>query len=122
MRNRKLEKEIEDKFVRYAWSKNCKCIKFKDPGRIGGPDRMVHLPGGYCFYIEFKREDEEPKIHQKIYRDELLERDIESFVLDSFEEAKEILDERLQFQVLRTASVIWKRFKLVHPISTKKGE
>jgi hypothetical protein len=75
---------------------------------------MVHLPGGYCFYIEFKREDEEPKIHQKIYRDELLERDIESFVLDSFEEAKEILDERLQFRVSRTASVIWKRFTL-HP-------
>ena len=61
-----LEKEIEDRFVKYAASKGCMAIKFSIPGRRYAPDRIVLCPGGHVFFIEFKRPGKKPDEGQKI--------------------------------------------------------
>ena len=87
-----IEKAIEDRFVKYAASKNCMALKFSVPGRRYAPDRIVLCPGGYIFFIEFKRSGEKPTEGQKLYHKKLEDLGFKVYVCDSFASATYCLD------------------------------
>jgi hypothetical protein len=68
--SRKKETPEERRFVKILKRDyNIKAIKFRDPSRLGAPDRMVVLPHAPVF-IEFKRdEDEDPRESQIAYHE-----------------------------------------------------
>ena len=51
------EKDIEKYFVKECHLANIYPIKFTDPNRNGGPDRLCLKSDGTAFFVEFKRED-----------------------------------------------------------------
>jgi hypothetical protein len=87
-----LEKDIEKRFVRYATKQGCYCPKFSDPARRGAPDRLIHMPGGYAFYVEFKRTNGKLSRHQLWFLQYFHKKSISCHVCYSSEDAKEILD------------------------------
>jgi hypothetical protein len=50
-----LESEVEDYLVDCVEDRGGMCIKFKDPGRRGAPDRVACMPGHPTYFIELKR-------------------------------------------------------------------
>lgn len=87
-----LEKNIEKRFVRYAIKMGCYCPKFSDLAHRGAPDRLIHLPGGFAFYIEFKRLDGKLSRHQLWFLQYFHKKGIKCHVCHSFDDAKNILD------------------------------
>ena len=87
-----LEKDIEGAFVRYARRQGCEAIKFADPARRGAPDRIVLCPRGCLFFIEFKRRDQKPRPEQLIYHRVLTKLGYDVFVIDDYQDAKQLLD------------------------------
>ena len=59
-----MEKKIEKKFRKEATRLGCRVIKFIDPDRKGGPDRLVLIPNGLAMFIEFKQPGEVPRRDQ----------------------------------------------------------
>jgi hypothetical protein len=62
-----MEKTIEKEFRDKAIKAGCKVVKYVDPAKVGGPDRLVMLPGGRCFFVEFKKPDKTPRRDQIEY-------------------------------------------------------
>jgi len=60
-----LEKEIEQKLVKYIKQKGGLCIKFTSLGFDGVPDRLVLLPKGKIAFIELKAPGKKPRALQK---------------------------------------------------------
>jgi len=90
-----LEKDIENRFVRYARKRGCRAVKFADPASPGGPDRLVLCPKGKSFFVEFKRPGEQPRANQLAYHRMLEKLGHDVFVSDDFEHAKGLLDDFL---------------------------
>jgi hypothetical protein len=85
-----LEKEIEKKFVKKVKKDfGAKVVKFKDAAQVGGPDRLILLPGAKAMFIEMKRPDGIVRKPQFRYRRELLALGFPSYICDSWEEAYE---------------------------------
>ena len=55
-----LEKQIESAVCDYANSKGFLAYKFASPNRAAVPDRMMVLPSGHIFFVEFKAEGKKP--------------------------------------------------------------
>lgn len=96
----KLEKDIEKRFVNYAQKHKCLAVKFADPSKIGAPDRLILAPKGIIFFIEFKRPGEKPNPHQLLYHNMLYNLGFQTYICDSFEKAKTVLDKVLGFYYL----------------------
>jgi hypothetical protein len=92
-----LESYTEDKAVEYACGKRVKkvrlpgkgCVHYKlnGLGKMGKPDQLFVTPNGYTYFVEFKREGEEPTELQKLEAAALLARhQLHSFIwtLDEF--------------------------------------
>lgn len=63
------ERDIEEKVVRYAKSRNCLIYKFSSPSHRGVCDRIIIGPKGVLF-LELKRPGEEPTaLQQKFLTD-----------------------------------------------------
>lgn len=92
---RKLEKQIEDQFVKYAKSKKCLALKFAIPGRRYAPDRIIFCPGGHVFFIEFKRPKEKPKKGQSLFHEKLKALGFRTFICYSAEAAIDYLDREI---------------------------
>lgn len=92
-----LEKDIENEFVKYASSKGCMALKFSIPGRRYAPDRIVLCPGGYVFFIEFKRPGQKPAEGQKLYHEKLRNLGFNVYVSDNYDQARAALDSELYF-------------------------
>jgi len=50
-----IERKIEDAFVKFVESHGGKCLKLREDGRNGFPDRTVLTPNHRVIFIEFKR-------------------------------------------------------------------
>ena len=57
----RLESALETRCVSKAVALGYYVRKFKAPGRRNVPDRLFLSPKGVCFFVEFKREGEEPR-------------------------------------------------------------
>lgn len=91
-----LEKDIENKFASYAAKLGCLCKRLKLEGVKGWPDRTIFCPGRHVFFIEFKRPSGSESEHQKVTRRILESLGFSVYVIDSVEEAKEILRSELR--------------------------
>ena len=67
VRLKPLERVAEDKFTKFAAVNGCLALKLEIQGNRNYPDRMILMPdkAGVVFFIEFKREGEEPRKGQK---------------------------------------------------------
>lgn len=58
------EKRVEKAFKDGVASLGCDCVKYRNPARVGGPDRLVLIPGGIAVFIELKDLGETPRPDQ----------------------------------------------------------
>ena len=87
---RQRESSIERRFVEYVEDEGGVAIKITK--RIGYPDRLVLLPEGRKFFIEFKRPGEKPRKIQLHVHKELERLGHGVYVCDNYEEALEIYE------------------------------
>ena len=86
-----LEKTIENKFVKIAKDRGCKCLKINGLGQRSWPDRLVLIPNGGLVMIEFKKPGGKLTPGQEQLHEELLEMGHEVHVCYSVEEALELV-------------------------------
>ncbi len=87
-----LEKDIENKFVKYAKKQGCLALKWNSPSTRFVPDRIIFCPSGIVFFIEFKTATGtvSPGQRRMIYR--LQEFGFTVEICRSFEQARDLLD------------------------------
>jgi hypothetical protein len=61
----KVEKDIEQFFENKIKQMGGRCLKWVCPGHRGVPDRIVLMPGGRIWFIEFKTDTGRPTSLQK---------------------------------------------------------
>lgn len=94
----KLETSSENQFVDWVKDEGFEAIKLY---RRGWPDRLVVLVHGYCFYIEFKRDNKKfgkrkgEKLQNHIHK-KLRDRGFHVYLVDSSHEAKAIFEYELE--------------------------
>ena len=84
-----LEAKIEKDFVELIEGLGLIALKFKDPKKRGGPDRVVLSPYFPPFFVEFKKPGEKPRPEQVKYHRELSEKRFAVEVHDDAVEAFE---------------------------------
>ena len=99
---KKIKKDIEnylrDEIKKIAVkNKNGKVIKskaykFKSPGTLGVPDRLVLLPYGISIFVELKRPGEETRSSQNKQIELLRGLGNDVHVIDTFEKADKFID------------------------------
>ena len=94
-----LERDSEDRFVRYVESLGFKAWKLRIDGQDGFPDRTVVTSWG-TVYFEFKRPGQQLRARQWKVIADLRQIGASVFVSHSFQEAKEQLDEWTRVQSL----------------------
>jgi hypothetical protein len=82
-----LETQIEREFVNFVKRKGGLCLKQNPKWYRGIPDRLVVMPGGFCFFLELKRPGETPTPLQLARIDAIMGRGIAAFHADTIEEA-----------------------------------
>lgn len=85
------EKKIEQELIKEVKAMGGICYKFMSPGRKHVPDRLCVLPKGIIFFVECKKEDEEPRSGQ--YRELVRLRDMDhhAYYVNSFEHLHALL-------------------------------
>jgi len=78
-----LEKEIEAYFRNRIKANGGEAYKFSSPARRGVPDRLVVLPNGEVYFVEFKRKGKPLTVGQKAEHDRLSKLNQRCFVIDS---------------------------------------
>jgi hypothetical protein len=92
-----LEKEREQKVIKALEKEGAWVVKFWDPRRRGGPDRLVIGDRfDYLYFIEFKRPGGKLAKLQIEYAREMAKRLVEVFLIDSGEKAERFLNERFK--------------------------
>lgn len=92
MTKRKREKVAEEQFVEECFRRGFTALKMGVPGWRNWPDRQILLGFGYTFFIEFKREGEEPNKGQDHRHDELRKKGYSVYVCWTLAEALEALE------------------------------
>jgi len=89
-----LEKDVENKVVRYAKDQNCIVRKMNGLGARNWPDRMFITPVGKVFFIEFKAPGKkiEKGSAQELFIHELQLRKIHAYECNDAEKGKAIID------------------------------
>ena len=78
-----LEKDIEKKVCDYAKSKGTLTYKFTSPNRAAVPDRIFIAPGGFVYFVEFKREGQKPTPAQAREHARLRQQGCQVWVIDN---------------------------------------
>ncbi len=86
------ESKIEAHLRRRAENAGGKCWKFTSPGLIGPPDRILMLPGGRLWWIEFKSPGNKPNAPQARRHSELWKLGQKVLVLDSIKAVDQFMD------------------------------
>ena len=86
-----LEKTIERYFANKIKNNKGECIKFT--GVAGLPDRIILLPGGKVFFVEFKRAGEAPRKIQEYTHNKFRSLGFKVYVVDSKDKTKEVFEE-----------------------------
>lgn len=92
MADRKVEKIAENKFVEVCAQCGIWALKMEIPGWRNWPDRQVFIGDGHTFFIEFKREGEEPRKGQLHRHNELRARGYSVYVCVTLQEALDALN------------------------------
>lgn len=87
-----LEKQIETAVCQYAKDKGLLVYKFTSPNRAAVPDRLMVLPSGHIFFVEFKREGKKPTPAQAREHAKLSGHNVKVFIVDHIEHGKFIID------------------------------
>lgn len=66
LKTKVLEKEIEATFCNEVKKLGGKAYKFSSPNNAGVPDRIVILPEGRLYFVEFKTPGKAPRILQRM--------------------------------------------------------
>lgn len=90
-----LESYIEEKVCLYAKVNGILVYKFTSMGKRSVPDRLLILPGGAHFYIEFKRRGEHPTSAQRLEISKLQKQGATVYVCDNVEEGKRAVDSEI---------------------------
>lgn len=93
---RKLEKDIEGDFVKYARKHGYQALKFEVRGRRNHPDRQIFLGWGYSFFIEFKRKGEKPRPGQASRIKKWQKLGYSVYVCDNLQDAKNALHNEMR--------------------------
>ncbi|WP_027628126.1 VRR-NUC domain-containing protein [Ruminiclostridium cellobioparum] len=86
-----LESRVENKLKKSVEAKGGKCLKFVSPGMRGVPDRICLFPGGKIIFVETKAPAGKPEPLQKKRHDELRALGFDVRVVNTLEEAKEVV-------------------------------
>ena len=81
-----LEKEIEKYFKAKIEDNNGMCIKLTS--MVGLPDRLILLPVGRIFFVEFKQKGKKPRKVQSF-----IHRRLKDYVIDNKEKMEEVFKE-----------------------------
>lgn len=93
-----LEKEIEEKVVSYAKSKDFLVYKFSSPANRSVPDRQFMSPTGFIGFIEFKQKGQKlTKLQYHTFM-KLTDRNIDVRVIDDVRSGKVLIDEWSQIK------------------------
>ena len=87
-----LEKDIEKKVCDYAKSKGTLTYKFTSPNRAAVPDRIFIVPGGFVYFVEFKREGQKPTPAQAREHARLREQGCVVWVIDNVADGIKMVD------------------------------
>jgi hypothetical protein len=87
-----LEKEIEDKSVRYAKKKGWLAYKFTSPSRRSVPDRLFISPRAEIVFVEFKKKGGKPTDGQVREITRLREQGCYVFIFDDLDLFKIFID------------------------------
>jgi len=87
-----LEKQIEAAVCDYAKTRGFLAYKFTSPNRAAVPDRMMVLPSGHIFFIEFKRTGQKPTPAQEREHVRLRQQNVQVYVVDDIHQGKDIID------------------------------
>lgn len=90
-----LESHLERKVTDYCNRFRCMCLKLVAVGLYGFPDRTVICPGSRIFFVELKQEGKKAKKRQEWWHRTLTRYGFKVYVVDSFDQFKEILKEFL---------------------------
>jgi hypothetical protein len=83
-----MEKDIET-YVRVEIEKmGGKVIKWVSPGNTGVPDRIVLLPGGTIYFVEFKDERGRVSALQKYWLDLLFDMGFKALIIKGMKQAR----------------------------------
>nr|WP_042294007.1 VRR-NUC domain-containing protein [Candidatus Arthromitus sp. SFB-mouse-NL] len=86
-----LEKTIENYFKTKTESNGGLCIKLT--GFVGIPDRLILLPGGRMFFVEFKQKGKKPRKIQSFIHDKLRSLGFRVYVIDNKDKIEEVCGE-----------------------------
>lgn len=91
------ESKIETDHADWLKKRGGLSIKLDVKSRVGVPDRLIVLPGGRIFFIEFKKLGEAPDPIQWDFHKRLARRGATVYTCDSLEEAQRVtgLEEQL---------------------------
>lgn len=78
-----LEKDIEKAVCDYARKNGVLSYKFTSPARRSVPDRLFICPSGRMFFIEFKREGEQPTAAQAVEIAKIRKQGVPVYVIDN---------------------------------------
>ena len=85
-----MESKIEREFARWVKSQGGYCLKQNANWYAGVPDRLVILPGGRCFFVEFKSDIGPIRPIQKKRKRELRSRGVPAYYCRTLARAKRL--------------------------------
>ena len=86
-----LEKEIEKYFKAKIEDNNWMCIKLTS--MVGLPDRLILLPVGRIFFVEFKQKGKKPRKVQSFIHRRLKDLGFKVYVIDDKDKMEEVFKE-----------------------------
>ncbi len=87
-----LERDLEQKVIRYAKSVGCLIWKFSSPSHRGVCDRIVMAPNGVVGFLELKRRGESPTALQRKFLEDVDRQGGISGWADNIFDAKAFID------------------------------
>jgi len=91
MKNKQLERELEERCTGYAREKGLVSVKLENVGMAGIPDRLIIGQGGKTLFVEFKTPDKSGRLseEQKFWLEFLGDA---GYVIDDFEIFKKLIN------------------------------
>lgn len=100
------ESEIEAYVKKEIESRGGLFFKFTSPGQTGVPDRIIVMPGGRVFFVEFKTERGRISKVQAYQLDRLIDLGVEASVIQGMDGAREWIRDLDAYYVIMAG--IWK--------------
>lgn len=94
------ESEIEAYVKKEIESRGGLFFKFTSPGQTGVPDRIIVMPGGRVFFVEFKTSSGRITKVQAYQLDRLIDLGAEASVIQGMEGAKEWIHDLDEYVIM----------------------